>query len=84
MEWESPIGFVDYLPFYYLRTFVRTKVRGKKVLLSFSEVVSVHMSSFSRQKHIPAVRSVLGVPVYFRSNGFSASFRESGLSARFV
>lgn len=49
-------------------------------MFSFSGVVSVHTSSFSRQKHKPAVRSVrsvLGVPVYFRSNGFSASFRES-------
>lgn len=46
---ESPIGFVDYLPFYYLRTFVRgTKV---KVLLSFSEVVSVHEFIFTAKTH---------------------------------
>lgn len=33
--------------------------------------------TFSRRKHEPAVRSVLRVPVNFRSNGFSAAFRES-------
>ena len=71
MEW-SPIGFVE--------SFFYEGYEGKSYALcmfSFSGVVSLHMSSFSRRKHKPAVRSVLRVPVNFRSNGFSASFRES-------
>ena len=89
MEW-SPIGFVE--------SFFYEGYEGKSYALcmfSFSGVVSVHISSFSRQKHIPAVRSVcsvLGVPVYFRSNGWYISARMAfrlrsvspGLSARFV
>ena len=59
-------------------TLLRRLRRYALCMFSFSGVVSLHMSSlFSRRKHKPAVRSVLRVPVNFRSNGFSASFRES-------
>ena len=58
-------------------TLLRRLRRYALCMFSFSGVVSLHMSSFSRRKHKPAVRSVLRVPVNFRSNAFreSRSFR---------